>query len=76
MDHFGFVLGILFLVVVVPMWIRHHYRHRTETRRALNAEDERVLADLRALAERMENRVQTLERILDAESPGWRNKLS
>ncbi|SFF33333.1 phage shock protein B [Fontimonas thermophila] len=31
-------------------------------------------AELIALAERMEQRIEALEQILDAESPGWRNK--
>lgn len=31
-------------------------------------------SELSALAERMERRIDALEQILDAESPGWRKK--
>lgn len=75
MDEFAFVLGILFLTVVVPVWIRNHYRHAQEARRALNDQDARELETLRGVADRLEGRIRTLERVLDAEAPGWRNKV-
>jgi phage shock protein B len=43
--------------------------------KSLTPEDERVFADLWQSAERMERRLNNLERILDAESPDWRQKL-
>jgi phage shock protein B len=68
----GFVLGILLLTVVVPRWIRLHYETKLQTARAMSADEERTVADLQALATRLETRVQSLERILDAEVPNWR----
>lgn len=68
------LLGILFLVVVAPIWIVAHYATRWRTARMLSRDQERILADLYESARRMEDRMQSLERILDAEAPGWRGK--
>lgn len=68
----GFVLGILLLTVVVPRWIRLHYEAKMAGGRALSAEEERTVSELQAIAGRLETRVQSLERILDAEVPNWR----
>lgn len=71
--HFGaIILGILFLVVVAPLWILAHYLTRWRSARALSREDERALGELWESAQRMEARLANLERILDAEAPGWR----
>lgn len=66
---------MVFLVIVAPIWIVAHYLTRWRTAKTLSAEDERLLAELRELADKMESRVNTLERILDAESPHWRRQL-
>jgi phage shock protein B len=70
----GFVLGVLFLTVVAPIWIIAHYVTRGRASRRLSAEDERALADLWQVARRMETRIEALERVLDAEAPGWRTR--
>ena len=70
-----FVLGILFLTIVLPLWLILHYITRWRSAKALSADDERMLADLWQSAKRMEERVVTLEAILDAEHPQWRRKV-
>ena len=75
MSDFAIVLTVLFLTFVAPLWIIFHYVTRWRTTKALTAEDERLLGELWQSAERMEGRIQALERILDAEAPGWRSKL-
>jgi phage shock protein B len=70
----GTLLGILFLVVVAPIWIVAHYSTRWRTARTLSRDHERVLADLYDSARRMEERMDSLERLLDIEAPGWRSK--
>ena len=75
MSDFAIVLTVLFLTFVAPLWIIFHYVTRWRTARALSTEDERMLGELWESAERMEGRIQALERILDAEAPGWRSKL-
>lgn len=69
-----FLLGVLFVTVVVPLWIIFHYLTRWRSSRALSADDERTLAELWESAGRMEARIATLESILDAEAPGWRTR--
>ncbi len=75
MSDFAIVLTVLFLTFVAPLWIIFHYVTRWRTAKSLTAEDERMLGELWQSAERMEGRIQALERILDAEAPGWRSKL-
>lgn len=65
---------ILALTIVAPLWIVFHYVTRWRTSKTMTKEDEKILRDLWQTAERMETRVANLERILDAEAPGWRSK--
>ncbi|WP_293645575.1 envelope stress response membrane protein PspB [Thiolapillus sp.] len=67
-------LPIIFLVVVVPLWLILHYAYKARASKALSKADEETLADLWALSEKLEKRVDSLETILDREAPGWRNK--
>ncbi len=68
------LVAVLFLVVVAPIWIVAHYATRWRTARMMSKEQERVLADLWELSQGMEQRVESLESILDAEAPGWRGR--
>ncbi|MEM1081239.1 MAG: envelope stress response membrane protein PspB [Pseudomonadota bacterium] len=72
-DDFVFVLGILFLVVVAPIWIIMHYATRNSANKKLTSKDEIVLDELHENARKLEDRIHTLERILDADAPEWRN---
>ena len=70
----SFILGILFLTIVAPIWIVAHYLTRWRSSRRLSAEDEKALGELREAGRRMEARIAALERVLDAEAPGWRSR--
>jgi phage shock protein B len=74
MHHSGsfFVLGILFLTIVAPLWISAHYGTRWRKARGISREDEKTLTDLLQSAQRIERRVEGLEKLLDVQSPGWR----
>jgi len=65
-------LAILFLVVVAPVWIVFHHITKWRDQKSLSADDEHMLEDLWRSARRMENRIVSLEAILDAEQPDWR----
>ncbi|RXQ07652.1 envelope stress response membrane protein PspB [Vibrio parahaemolyticus] len=65
---------IVFLIFVAPLWIFLHYRSKRKTDSALSSQDLERLQVLSEKAEAMQSRVDTLERILDAESPTWRRK--
>ncbi|MBD1556972.1 envelope stress response membrane protein PspB [Vibrio sp. S9_S30] len=64
---------IVFLIFVAPIWLVLHYRSKRKTAQGLSDEDFEKLQSLTRHAESMQQRVQTLERILDAESPNWRH---
>lgn len=66
---------ILFLVIVAPVWIISHYVTRWRTAKILSAEDEQMLTELWEVAPKLESRINTLERILDAEAPDWRKRI-
>ncbi len=55
--------------------LRHDRRLRELGARGLGADEQRALAEMNELARRMEQRVENLERILDAELAGWRSRM-
>ena len=65
---------LIFLVFVAPIWIIAHYATRWRTSKVLSPEDEKMLSELWDLAPKLESRINTLESILDAQSPNWRNQ--
>ncbi len=65
---------ILFMVIIAPLWIIFHYTTRWRASKTISGEDEKLLGDLWQSVERMESRMANLERILDAESPDWRQE--
>ena len=71
---FLFPLLVIFLVVVLPIWLVMHYSTRNSANRRLNTKDEAMLEELNESARKMEDRIRSLERILDADSPDWRNR--
>ena len=64
-----FVCAILF--IGLP-WLIFHYVTRWKTAATLTREDEGLLDELHDLARRLDDRVRTIERIMDAENPAWR----
>lgn len=65
---------ILLLTVVVPLWIIFHYITKWKQMKVISPEDEASFGDLRTAADRLEDRLRTMERIMDDEIPGWRNR--
>ncbi|NBB92475.1 MAG: envelope stress response membrane protein PspB [Gammaproteobacteria bacterium] len=74
MSDIVFVPLILFMVIVAPIWLILHYATRNSANRRLNTKDEALMEELHDNARKMEERIHTLERILDADSPNWRNR--
>ena len=70
-----FVPTVIFLTIVAPVWIFMHYRSKQRAQGALSNEERLELETLSAHAERMMDRVDTLEAILDSETPGWRKRM-
>ena len=65
-------LRIVFLTIVAPIWIFAHYFTAWRRSRGLSSADEKALAELWESTRRIEARLGNLERLLDAETPGWR----
>lgn len=66
--------AILFLVFVAPIWLVLHYRSKRQQGASLSDAERRELEELARSAERMTERIATLERILDVEAPHWRQE--
>ncbi|MDD2342088.1 MAG: envelope stress response membrane protein PspB [Tolumonas sp.] len=69
---FFFVPAVVFLALVAPIWLILHYWTQSRLNRGLSAEEQDQLADALALAQRLEQRIVTLETILDVQQPDWR----
>lgn len=63
---------IVGMVCVGLPWIIFHYVTQWKKAGSLTGEDERLLDDLHETARRLDDRMQTIERIMTAENPGWR----
>ncbi len=68
------LIPVLLLTVCLPLWIVFHYLTKMKTSKGLSAEDERMLSEVWESTNKMQDRIQTLERILDIESPNWRSR--
>ena len=71
-----FVPIVLFLTIVAPIWIYMHYRSKQKAQGALSDQEHEELEALQGQARRMLDRIETLEAILDNETPGWRGRNS
>ena len=69
-----FVPTVLFMVVVAPAWIWMHYRSKERSQSALSEAERNELETLTLQTERMLDRIDTLEAILDAQTPQWRKQ--
>lgn len=65
---------IIFMVIVAPIWLILHYRSKRQVGQGLTEEEFKQLNQLIAQAEKMNQRIETLEAILDTESPEWRSR--
>jgi phage shock protein B len=63
------ICGMLFLGVP---WLFFHYLTKWKQAKTLTGEDEKLLDDLYETARRLDDRLCTIERIMNAENPNWR----
>ena len=69
-----FVPAVLFMVIVAPVWLIFHYVTVWKTQRNAGRADPGAVNTMWDTARRLEDRVAALEKLLDAEAPGWRSK--
>jgi phage shock protein B len=62
------VVGMLF--IGLP-WLVMHYVTRWKTAATLTNDDERMLGDMHELARRLEDRLDTVERLVAQDNPDW-----
>ncbi|MEI9988257.1 MAG: envelope stress response membrane protein PspB [Aliidongia sp.] len=74
MIHEIMVVMIVFMVVVMPIWLFLHYGARFRQSKVLTADSERTLSELSDTADRLQTRIDNLERLLDAAAPEWRTR--
>ncbi len=67
-----FVVGMLF--IGLP-WLIFHYVTKWKTSASLTHEDEKLLDELHDLARRLDDRMDTVERIIAADNPNWKSSL-
>lgn len=65
---------IIFMIFVAPIWLIMHYRSKKQVTQGLSEEEFAALSELAKKAEVMNERIQTLEALLDEEAPQWRNR--
>ncbi|WBX85062.1 envelope stress response membrane protein PspB [Sphingosinicella microcystinivorans] len=65
------LVAVLAIFIGMP-WLFLHYRMKSKQNRSLSIEDERMLDELHQAALRLEDRLQTIERIMSVDNPGWR----
>ena len=69
-----FVLTIIFMTVIVPLFVVMHYTTKWKATKGLSDDEHQMLEDLWKESQAMQSRVNALETILDSEVPDWRNK--
>jgi phage shock protein B len=64
------VVGILF--IGLP-WMILHYLTRWKSGQGISREDEMLLDDLHEMARRLDDRLHSIERIIAADDPNWKD---
>ena len=65
---------ILFLTVLAPLIVIFYFITKWKQTREISGDDERMLEELWTLSQRLEDRIETLERILEDDSTTQRRQ--
>ena len=71
---------VLIPLIVVPIlfiglpWLIFHYKTKWKTAATLTSGDEKWLDELHDAARRLDDRLCSIERIMTAENPNWRQQ--
>lgn len=68
-----FVPLVVFLTIVMPIWIVFHYITIWKRERLQQRAEKTSFQDLHRLAEKLEDRLEAIESILDNDAPEWRS---
>lgn len=67
------LMAIVTLFIGLP-WLIFHYVTKWKQGKTLTEGDEKLLDDLHDAARRLDDRLGTIERIMTAENPNWRQQ--
>ncbi|MFT5559529.1 MAG: phage shock protein B [Psychromonas sp.] len=73
MNYIALPLSVFF-IFVAPLWLFLYYRSKKQTGKGLSTADQENLQSLVKRSEEMQQRIASLEEILDKEAPQWREK--
>ena len=73
-EFFGIAL-IVFFAIPAPLFIVLHFITKWKQSREISGGDEKMMEEMWQLSQRLEDRLEALETILDNEVPDWRKKL-
>ena len=66
-------ISVVVLFIALP-WLIFHYVTKWKTAKTLTSGDEKLLDELHDAARRLDDRLCTIERIMTAENPNWRQQ--
>jgi phage shock protein B len=75
MAEFPAIIVIIMVSVVLPLVVVLHYVTKWKDAKGLSREDEKMIEDVWASAQKMESRINALETILDERAEDWRKKV-
>ena len=65
------LVAVISIFIVIP-WMFLHYSSQWKKNRSISTDDEQLLDDLYHVAQRLDERLQSIERIMDVDTPEWR----
>lgn len=65
---------IVFIAIPAPLFIVLHFITKWKQAREISGGDEKMLEDLWRLAQKLEERLEVLEVILDSDTSNWRKR--
>lgn len=71
MDDFGPIIAVMAIFIGLP-WIIMHYITKWKTAATITVDDEHLLEELYQLAKRLDERMDTVERLVAADNPEFR----
>jgi phage shock protein B len=75
LDEYTGIALIIFFAIPAPLFIVLHFITKWKQSREISGGDEKMMEDMWRLSQRLEDRLESLETILDNEVPDWRKKL-
>ena len=66
-------IGVVGMLFIGLPWLVFHYITKWKSHSTITTEDENLLDELHDLARRLDERMCTIERIVQADNPNWRS---